>query len=206
MRPIVSIKGCEFECGHCKKIVAFNFFGLAHTACPETKFGLRRKLLRMLSWRFLGPVYTVLKNHEHTGISLVCLKQMAACTLVRRYVGRTDFWFKINYRRAFALPVLRKYRPGLSERPLHDFLLATKRLFARRKPTNPINFLLYLGLNLISCVNQLRQLALCKRRAEGSSFWNLLILMRSFCPEFKYCLDEMLCFLWYCNFFPHSEI
>ena len=61
-------------------------------------------------------------------------------------------------------------------------------------------------LNLISCVYQLRQLALCKRRAEGSSFWNLLILMQSFCPEFKYCLDEMLCFLRYCNFFPHSEI
>ena len=77
---------------------------------------------------------------------------------------------------------------------------------ARRKPTNPINFLLYLGLNLISCVYQLRQLALCKQRAESSSFWNLFILMRSFCPEFKYCLDEMLCFLWYCNFFPHSEI
>ena len=61
-------------------------------------------------------------------------------------------------------------------------------------------------LNLISCVYQLRQLALCKRRAEDSSFWNLFILMRSFCPEFKYWLDEMLCFLWYCNFFPHSEI
>ena len=125
MRLIVSNKGCEFECGHRKKIVAFNFFGLAHTARPETKFGLRRKLLRMLSWRFLGPVYTVLKNHEHTGISLVCLIQMAACTLVRRYVGRTDFWFKINYRQAFALTILRKYRPGLSERPMHDFLLAT---------------------------------------------------------------------------------
>ena len=32
-------------------------------------------------------------------------------------------------------------------------------------------------LNLISCVYQLRQLALGKRRAEGSSFWNLFILM-----------------------------
>ena len=57
-------------------------------------------------------------------------------------------------------------------------------------------------LNLISCVYQLRQLALCKQRAEGSSFWNLLIL--SWVQI--YCLDEMLCFLWYGNFFPHSEI
>ena len=56
-------------------------------------------------------------------------------------------------------------------------------------------------LNLVYCAYQLRQLALCKRRAEGSSFWNLFILMRSFCPEFKGCLDEMLCFLWFCNFF-----
>ena len=56
-------------------------------------------------------------------------------------------------------------------------------------------------LNLISCAYQLSQLALCKRWAESSNFWNLFILMRSFCLEFKYCLDKMLCFLWYCNFF-----
>ena len=56
--------------------------------------------------------------------------------------------------------------------------------------------------NLISCPYQLRQLALCKQRAKGSSFWNLFILIQSFCPEFEYCFDEMLCFLRYCNFFP----
>ena len=37
-----------------------------------------------------------MKNRELTGVSLVCLKQLTGSTLVRRYVGRTKFWFKIN--------------------------------------------------------------------------------------------------------------
>ena len=41
------------------------------------------------------------------GVSLVCLKQMTACTLLRRYAGRTEFRFKINERRTFALTILR---------------------------------------------------------------------------------------------------
>ena len=61
-------------------------------------------------------------------------------------------------------------------------------------------------LNLISCVYQLRQLELCKRRAESSSFWNLFNLMQSFCPKFKYCLDEMLCFCGIVIFSPFKNI
>ena len=44
---------------------------------------------------FLGLAYTA-QNREHLGILLVCWKQLAACSLVKRYARRTEFRFKVN--------------------------------------------------------------------------------------------------------------
>ena len=77
-------------------MVIEKYSGLIYRAHLQIKFGLRRKLRRILHERIFRPGLHCVENHEPTEISLVCLKQLTACKPVMRYAGHTKFWFEIN--------------------------------------------------------------------------------------------------------------
>ena len=59
------------------------------------------------------PRLHCVKNRKHTGISLLCLKQLAACMLVRQYAGLPNFGLKYTKDELLDSRFYAQYRSGI---------------------------------------------------------------------------------------------